>query len=72
MVYLNPNRIHEYSAAFEAFCGKGIMVWRNNQFPHQNQLKDHIVECEECKKIIRECKDINTIKWYLRDYIKIK
>jgi len=54
---LNENNIYRYSAIFETPCEKSVMVWRNKDFPHQDQLKDHIKECEECKKIIKESKN---------------
>lgn len=41
--------IHNYSAVFDAKCGRTIHVWKDKNHPNQNQLKEHEENCIYCK-----------------------
>lgn len=68
MKQLNEDDLYRYSAPLTAPCGVNIYVWRDRQHPQQDQLKDHINECEQCKDIIKNKYD--HIPEYLRGYVE--
>jgi len=77
-IRLTEQQICRYSAAMTAPCGVGILVWRNYEHPHQDQMKDHLAECNECQKIIKEYilsktfpENISSfVQHYIQNYIK--
>ena len=70
MKILDERKMLSYSAPMDAPCGEGIFVWRNFEHPNQDQMKDHLKECEKCQEIIRNYKSIEEAKWYMRGYIE--
>ena len=69
MKILNEDMIHLYSAAMEAPCGQGIMVWRDKDHRQQDQMRDHLKDCKKCHKIIQEYKSLEEVSWYLQGYV---
>ena len=67
---LDERKIYQYSAAMDAPCGVGIMVWRNYEHPHQDQMKDHLKKCEKCQEIIKGYKSVEDARWYMKGYIE--